>query len=252
MFLLWIIASAAGVVIKCEFKSVGWTVGPHYSCSQGKIVSAENSTHLTKVLGEHELERNNTNVRGLEISDDDIFVKMFKGIEKFFPNLVVIFWQNGKIEEISAEDFEPFTNLVQLSFSENNLYSLDGNLFLHTRQLKWISFGHNKLNDVGNKILDGLESLMYANFRDNTCVDFIAQNKSQIEKLSALLRTDCTGAVPPGVDPPTTTVIPEIKPDKCPATCIDRMEMMELKFLKKIRDLERRLQEIENGNKTFR
>lgn len=254
MFLLWIIASTDGVVIKCEFKSVGWVVGPHYSCSQAKVASSENSTHLIDVLGEHELERNNSDVHGFEISDDVAFETMFKGIDKFFPNLVVILWQDGKIEKLFAEDFEPFPNLALLSFSENHLQSLDGNLFMHTRLLKWISFGYNKLNNVGSGILDGLESLMYANFRDNTCVDFIAQNKSQVEKLSALLRTDCTGTFP--IDPPTilptTTVIPEIKPEKCPATCVDRMELMELKFLKKIRDLERRLEEIENGNKTFR
>lgn len=252
MFLLWIIASADGVVIKCEFKSVGWVVGPHYSCSQAKVVCAENSTHLNDVLGEHELERNNSDVHGFEISDDGIFETMFKGIDKFFPNLVVILWQDGKIGKLSPEDFKPFPNLNLLSFSENRLQTLDGNLFMHTRQLRWISFGYNQLNNVGSGIFDGLESLTYANFRDNTCVDFIAQNKSQVQKLSALLRTDCTGIYPPGVDPPTTTVIPEIKPDKCPTACIERMELMELKFLKKIRDLERRLEEIEAGNKTFR
>lgn len=226
-------------------------MGPHYSCSQAKIVSAENSTHLIKVLGEHELERNNSDVHGFEITNDDIFTTMFRGINNFFPNLFVIFWQNGKLEKLSAEDFEPFPNLHLLSFSENNLQALDGNLFMHTRHLKWISFGYNKLNNVGSGILNGLESLTYANFRDNTCVDFIAQNKSQVEKLSALLRADCQGTYP--IEPPTTTTLsPEIKPDKCPATCIDRMELIELKFSKKIRDLERRLDELENANKTFR
>lgn len=231
-------------------------VGPHYSCSQAKVVCAENSTHLIDVLGEHELERNNSDVHGFEISDEVTFTTMFKGIDNFFPNLVVILWQDGKIEKLSAEDFEPFPKLTLLSFSENHLQSLDSNLFMHTKQLRWISFGYNKLNNVGSGILDVLESLMYANFRDNTCVDFIAQNKSQVEKLSALLRTDCTVTLPPGVEPPTdlptTTVIPEIKPEKCPTACVDRMELMELKFLKKIRDLERRLEEIETDNKTFR
>lgn len=108
-----------------------------------------------------------------------------KNIDRFFPNLIAIVIVNSYFITITAEDLQPFLKLLYFVSHTNPLVSLDGDLFKHTRKLKFIRMNNSQLQHVGNDLLSGLSDLEYSDFRKNPCINVEANTStiySSVEK----------------------------------------------------------------------
>lgn len=123
---------------------------------------------------------------------------------------------------VDASDLEPFPKLTQISFSNNQLVSLDENLFMHTPKLEVIYFTFNLLQHVGYNLMTDLTELTYADFEWNPCVDFHANTTKLIQELFEILKIQC-----PPLDS-TTTLTSTTEDDDCPIRCSVNEEIDEL------------------------
>lgn len=149
-----------------------------------------------------------------------------RGIELLFPNLRVLLWGDGKLSSISASDLEPFPNLQALNLYQNELVSLDGDFFKHTPNIVWVVFTSNLIQQVGYGIFDGLNMLAQVNFRNNSCIDFLASASTEIQDLKMKLSRQCSPATTTEAftTTPSVTTTSELisTPDsrECPVNCI--------------------------------
>lgn len=115
-----------------------------------------------------------------------------KNIDRFFRNLVGIYINNSKLLAISAEDLQPFPDLLYFRSFTNPLVSIDGDLFKHTSNLTYVALFDSQLQHVGYDLLTWLNDLME--------VDVRATNPEAIAALKRNLSISCS---------PTTEIIPD-------------------------------------------
>jgi hypothetical protein len=167
------------------YKSVGIT----YICDAQVLDT--NVTDTVRAVGKnHASGYSNTHVKGLRIIDANLPI-FPKEIEKFFPNLQIISIFRSNLANISASDLKPFVNLMYLFLDDNKLQALDGNLFENTPHLKKISFDNNNLVFVGGNILNPLRSLTNAFFFGNRCVSRYVFSASDLPLLKRDFETKC-------------------------------------------------------------
>lgn len=114
-----------------------------------------------------------------------------RGIERFFPNLIALAWIHGNVHEITADELQPLPQLSVFSIWDNKLVSVDGDLFIHTPNIMQAYFNHNQLQHVGFGLLDDLDSLWYARFNNNSCIDLDGTTPEEIQELKVQLRIQC-------------------------------------------------------------
>lgn len=86
-----------------------------------------------------------------------------------FPNLMAIYFNNGKLKKITSSDFESYPDLRVISLGYNMIKKLDGNLFHNNPQLMYIDFSVNSIQEIDPAILNGLNSLKTFNIYGNIC-----------------------------------------------------------------------------------
>lgn len=250
----------SGVRIRCEYQMGDWNVlGRLYTC-RGSVISDENPTIVTDVIGTHLAGDENSDVKGFWVLDGhESLTTIPKGLENFFANLQGFQWAYGNISSIDSSTFEPFSNLLRIGLQSNELVTLDGDLLQHTRKLHWISFSFNLLQHVGHDFLAGLTDLTYAYFQSNPCIHSEANTTQGVQDLNRLLPELC----PPlatSLDPPTTTVSTTPEPNVCPVRCTineevdeinNRIEGVELQMrdemMNRMEEIERQLRELNSS-----
>ena len=95
---------------------------------------------------------------------------------------------------MSADDLIQFPHLEELQFFDNNLVTLDGNLFMNNPTLRLINFNNNFLQEIGNELIDGSNQLELASFITNHCIDLIATNELNFVELRKRFVDDCSTA----------------------------------------------------------
>lgn len=212
-----------GVTIQCNFLDDYWnSIGDNeYTCIAVTITSDGNLTHVINITGNHESGKTDEDVKAFWIeSNHKQFTRLPKGVEKIFLNMIVFAWGYGALETLTADDLEPYPNLQRLDAYDNQLTSLDGDLFKHTPQLKYLHFRGNQLRHVGSGLLDGLHSLKRAYFEKNYCINVGAETPAQIRELKLILWNRC----PPLAT--TTTRSATIEPGQCSIECIEVIETL--------------------------
>lgn len=181
-----------GVTFQCDFKNHNWAVvGNQYTCFPNFVISDENETHVTDIIGDHISEKTNADVTAFYIqSHHRNIIRIPGGIDKFFSNLIAFSWRHGDLNTLTAADLQPFHKLKEFSADGNKIISLDGDLFKHNLKLESISFANNKLKHVGSNLLDGLNDLTEANFEYNRCIHTFAASGS-MELIKHILREKC-------------------------------------------------------------
>lgn len=111
-------------------------------------------------------------------------------LESFFPYLEGIRVAHSGLKSIDKSNIQVWTNLKHLYLNDNELESLDGDLFESNSELKVIDFTNNKLKTVGKNILRPLVSLEVAHFQNNICIDTVAWS-SKISRLKIELKEKC-------------------------------------------------------------
>lgn len=165
--------------------------GEHYSCDPSVITDETNPRYVTEITGTHEIGKNNSDVVVFTNDHNSTLERLPKGIGKIFPNLLIFRWVGGSLKSVSSQDLKHFRKLTGVTFRENKIHSLDADLFRHTRSLKIMSFKSNEITSVGSGLLDVLDDLYDAQFLNNPCIDYEANNKIEVETLKSLLEKNC-------------------------------------------------------------
>ena len=160
--------------------------------------------------------------------------RIVKGIEKFFPNLRVFYWDFGNLTTLTADDLKPFPELQALHVQYNKLVSLDGDLFKYTPKLRWIDFDKNLLENVGIGLLDGLNNLTSAWFINNPCIDMEAETPAAIQELKLKLQNQCppleisttTSSTSTSLAS-TTTISATTESGQCSIECVELIENLQ-------------------------
>lgn len=254
-----IFAFTCSVKIQCRYQVAEWFIGKIYSC-EATITSVENPSNVTEITGIHMDGQNDGSVKGVFVNGHRVLTGIPNGIEKFFPNLEAFQWFQGNLSTIGSSTFRPFPNLLSINVGDNQLVTLEGDLFQHTQKLRGIYFYVNSLAHVGHNLLTGLNNLTEAIFTANPCINAFAITPEEIRALNLQLPISCpplnstettiqpetapTITTTASVTIPTTTISTTAAPDTCPISCSNKTNELEQRLTKKIEELERQIQEL--------
>lgn len=217
-------------------------VGEIYTCNP--VVTLTSSTTLQNVTGDHETGYGNDDVESLWLTG--LNLPFFPdGIANIFKNLRVIEFWGDNIHTISAQDLQPFPQLVRFVLIGNNFTTLNGNLFMHNPLLEWVGLGSNRIQHIGHNLVADLDDLQFLGLIGNICVNENAETREEVLVLAQQLPVLC----PPLVEQTTT----EQPIEQCP--CDEEIDELrqENRALrqenqeqnKRINDIESRLLEVE-------
>lgn len=201
--------SVQAIHFDCTFLTLTPIVGTRYSCLAEVINSGSSS--LDNVTGIHDTGRSNDDVGFLLILDQNVpFVP--EGIAEFFKNLDVLVIDSSSLMTISANDLRPFPGLLYLQLYDNQLASLDGDLFTHTPQLQAVFFSQNRIEHIGHDLVTNLNNLTTLFFTNNICINTFANTRALVISLAPFLSVLC-----PPLDVTTTeaTTTTEITSGQC-------------------------------------
>jgi hypothetical protein len=204
-----------------------------YSCEFN--VTEDASDLLTAVSGTHLPGKTNSMTEGVSAPSAVNLTFIPRNLASFFPNIKVLYWAAPQFSSISSDDLK-FPLLEYFVCANNQLTSIDGNLFEFSRNLRAISFYNTKLQHVGHNLLVNLPQLQQAWFQHNTCISTYTEDQQGIKNLDRNLPIFCPPLSPtlPTTTPATTTSTP---PEYCSYSCLDeiKLEINELK--KQMREL---------------
>lgn len=216
VLVLAVVVTAHCLTMQCNFQNSTWVqIGVQYSCRNPIITADGNLTYVFKVTGTHMSRRSNSDVRAFHASGYlPQLLRIPKGIDDFFPNLLHFGWQNGSLTSIFRDDFKTFPDLESISVIQNKLVAIDGDLFFDNREkLRYIDFSYNLLADVGKGLLSGLDKLTSAKFIGNKCVNATADTSTEIQVLKFWLDSYCPRPATTSIPRPTIpTAYPTYKP----------------------------------------
>jgi hypothetical protein len=180
-----------GVVITCNFDFMIWSsgIGTVYTCSLHSVENTGNLQIIEEVYGTHLSEKSNADVLGVyEYSQKLSYIPT--NLASFFPNLKGLLFSSPLLR-IIASDIKPFPNLLRFVSSNGEFTSIDGDLFQETRRIQVIEFHNGKLKNVGENLLDGLNSLIFVKFANTPCINFNANTPQTILELEPKLLLQC-------------------------------------------------------------
>jgi hypothetical protein len=103
---------------------------------------------------------------------------------------------------LNDDELEDYPNLEYYVHYQTNLTRISGRFFAPTPKMKAMYFRSNKIQHVGEGLLDDLEDLEYADFYTNICISRAALSRSQLPGLIEALRQNC-----PDIEVDTTTTL---------------------------------------------
>lgn len=181
------LSSVKPIKINCDLHILENCLEDCYQCTVKKLIVTK-PNKVTVINGFHQNEGSTQNVTNLRIIDQvaHFFPSDF---DHHFPHLSVLkIWSSG-LRFLSQMDLKNFPYLTVLSLLGNLLESLDSNLFVFNKRLIKIDFTRNRLKHVGTNLLWPLETLKFADFYDNDCINAGAKNSFAFLKRN--LREKC-------------------------------------------------------------
>lgn len=97
------------------------------------------------------------------------FIRSRTESKVFFPNLKAFYLYDAKLKTVS-KDVLQYPSLRYLSLRNNELVTLDVDLFEYTPELEVIRFKLNLIQHVGLHLLSRLDNLKIALFNTNACI----------------------------------------------------------------------------------
>ena len=143
-----------------------------YCCDVQKNLNISLPQMNTKVMpsGNHTSGKSDENVNCFNSINKDI--QYFpEGLDKSFGELKAIKIRNGSIKKINQNDLKPFTKLVNLDLSHNDIEALDDGLFDYNINLEVFFCHNNKIFFIASTAFDKLNKLSHLNLKSNVCID---------------------------------------------------------------------------------
>lgn len=179
-----------------------------YTCKVN-LISGGDPSIVERVEGTHLAGRGDADVIGFTIALNLAGTYPFpQNLGNIFRNLKAIEWIRYNLREVIPEDLRPWPNLAVLSFRNNLLTSLEGDLFQHSLQLEFLRLDDNEITNVGHGLLDGLSKLSWLSIRNNPCINVEARTPQQIQEVINQLRENCPPLAPPTSPPTIPTTLP--------------------------------------------
>lgn len=220
---------------------ISWVVARRdvYFCSSSALTIDGNSTHIQSATGNYLSGYTNADVEGFSVQHDKLLNRLPKGIEKFFPILAGLDWRLGSLTSLTSEDLKPFPKLQMILLGSNKLTSLDGDLFVYSPEMHYISFDNNLLESIGYGLLDDLNKLTNAYFNGNPCIN-VATPPQTIQELKVKLLDQC----PPSTVKVTTARMTSPTSENsatdnshCSIGCVDLIETLKKKNFRQNEEL---------------
>ncbi|KAL7013318.1 hypothetical protein ACKWTF_015329 [Chironomus riparius] len=184
--------------ITCRAKSTIWHPGfrKMYSCniirSDLRPIEAE---PLRFTITHEEKGKTDKDVEAVVILDSKIY-KIPKNFEQFFKNIQVLCIKQCNLETLERKDLQNFSCLKEVWMPNNKLKLLPDNLFIDHPEIQKLSFSNNQLSVIGERILEPIEDLRYANFNKNLTIDMTFNaddDKVLLDDLKEVIRSNCKG-----------------------------------------------------------
>jgi len=191
MFLFTLnLGTSSAISLNCEYHLVDFGIGEFYTCTATISKDAFNE-NLTTIHGNHTTGKDNGSVLGFRIRNQNL--KHFVGkVEKFFPNLKGINLDMNSILNVTNAQLIAHKNLEYLSFRDNKITNLDGNLLNDLPNLKQVSFASNNIKHVGHDLqLPNGGTNCYITFENNPCIDMSAYTFDGVSSLKFNLLAKC-------------------------------------------------------------
>lgn len=217
VFLL--ISSSSGVIFECNFRVQYWSHADFIYTCVAKIINSNNLRVIEDVRGNHLEDKGNLDVQGFVLSDQ-VLGQIPENFDEFFPEIKGIIFVGVELEHLTFYDLHQFPKLLFLRVMNNKLVRLDHDLFKYNPDLYYVDFDSNLLEATGANLLANLHFLQEADFRNNPCINKLADNPDSISYLNSLLLRNC----PNSNDPSTTTEFPQ-----CNLRCTLEAEVDSLK-----------------------
>lgn len=151
--------------IECTFDFVGG----QYTCSVSKASIDRPNVDIVSFEGKHQMGKNNNDVT--EVDFDSMRVEYFpRNLQMIFPSLKFLIIRTCGLKEISRQDLDGLGKLVFSSDGNNKLKSLPDDLFSNMPNLKYVSFGGNRIEFASSKLIEPIvdNPLKWFTMRHNT------------------------------------------------------------------------------------
>ncbi|KAL7050345.1 hypothetical protein ACKWTF_004048 [Chironomus riparius] len=188
--------------LECQFQIQNFTFHSHgknesgYTCRVKNIIYSP-ALNSIEIIGNHQELMTNLDVRGLMIDNIKNLKKIPFGLTKVFPNLIYLQIRRCGLTSLTKRDLFGLEHLKGLWLPENNIVSLDADVFENCQGLKFLSLHKNKLKFISSDVFKPLKNLSDANFCENTCIDknYLSGNKEQLNELLEEILKKCQKTV---------------------------------------------------------
>jgi hypothetical protein len=168
-----------------------WSVvGQVYQCdlnSDPQITSP--GVTITSATGEHiDSSMTHASVKSFYTDSTSRTLNFFpRGLNGVFPNLEAIFMRYGRLIEVHQSDLKPFTTLRYLRLDDNDIRTLEKDLFKFNTALEYIGVHNNKITSIHPTVFDHLTKLTILYVYGNECVGTARSVNGNREEVFALI-----------------------------------------------------------------
>lgn len=143
------------------------------------------------VSGLHRKSLSNNDVTAFCVEDSPGMEYMPKAIDQFFPNTEAITVFTAGLRVIREADLQPFLKLRILALENCRLTTLEFRLFLHNPKLNTISFRHNQLESIDDRVFDFIDNLEKLDLSKNVCIDKKGNNRYKVRQVVKEIAEKC-------------------------------------------------------------
>jgi len=117
------------------------------------------------------------------------------GMDEVLLDLLVISVFNSNLLQITKNDLKPFPKLEGLWLNGNKISVIERDLFKYNPELILVSFHQNRLLHIDGNVFDSLTKMRYGYFVGNACINKQVERRSEINVLIAMFKSQCQNLV---------------------------------------------------------
>jgi hypothetical protein len=141
--------------------------------------------------GTHACNKSNDAVEGIRINFAQNLVKIPRGVEKVFKNLVLLgIYANKNLKRVTQGDMRAFPELKYLYLDQNGIEAIESDLFKFNKKLEVIKLFKNNIFNIDPLVFSELKSLRVLDLSDNNCQKSVmkATCRTDVEKIISDVR----------------------------------------------------------------
>lgn len=137
---------------------------------------------------------NTTNANKIVYQGDIDYIP--RNLKSYFKDFRSLFIKLPRLTSVDPAVFNNIPDLEELEINESALYFLPGYLLQYNINLKVLHVQGNgdpykSLTYIGKELMLNLKKLQWVKFNNHTCIDEVAANLKQINRLSNILQVIC-------------------------------------------------------------